>query len=396
MSNNTDITGLLAPVQTAASPASFDPQTLIPVALAAVALIAVFALARWSIKQFFITAAPDQWLLRIRNGNLIDAGVGVSCWRRPGDVVAIFTSTLQRVRFTVEAHSSDRVGVNIEGFILWSVDGASDGPFRAFRQMGLLDLSRQDPQMRQRKHLLSTPQHRAFRTLLSAEVQRHTSTMSLDELLSKQDLLVDGLSGRLDALAHKLGIEITQVEIVQLGTQDPSIMTDLASEELEAVRQQARLTRLEAQERLDRRKLEGKTAYALQEAAAKESRMDADRQIAQRKQSIDAELALAAEADAARLDEARRQRQALDLQAKLDAVRAEAEAERDAALTRAQALEGTSPQVRDHQLQLHTVEAMTQAMGKLPIKDARWVTVGEDSPLHSIQGLVQALVPAKA
>jgi hypothetical protein len=57
----------------------------------------------------------------MRNGRVIDAGIGLSLFRRPGDVGARFSSTVQRVRFTVEATSAEHLPLVIDGFILWSV-----------------------------------------------------------------------------------------------------------------------------------------------------------------------------------------------------------------------------------------------------------------------------------
>ena len=83
-----------------------------------------------SLLHWYYAAQPDEWLLCIRNGRLIQAGVGISLWRRPGDVVVRFTSTVQRVGFSVIALSRERLQVVLDGFILWSVSSEGDGPFR--------------------------------------------------------------------------------------------------------------------------------------------------------------------------------------------------------------------------------------------------------------------------
>src|SRR6185369_17489337 len=57
--------------------------------------------------RWYFAAQPDEWLLCLRNGRLIKAGVGISLWRRPGDVVVRFTSTVQRVSFSVSALSRE-------------------------------------------------------------------------------------------------------------------------------------------------------------------------------------------------------------------------------------------------------------------------------------------------
>lgn len=346
-----------------------------------------------------VVARPDQWLLHIRNGEMLSAGVGVSCWRRPGDVAVLFSSTLQRVRFTVSALSRDRVQVIVEGFILWSVDEEGDGPFRAFRQMGLIDLGEQSSEMRSRKHLLTTPQHRAFRTLLSAEVQRHAATLTLNDLLLRQDALVEGLGRRLAPLSSDLGIRIDQVEVVQARAEDASLMNDLASEKLEAVREEAARVRQDAAERLSQHTLARDTRLAAERAEAgrvnKLRALEVAQEVARQKHGQEVELAkLRDEAEAQRAL-VRRQREAQELEARLSAMRLEAEAARDAAMIRAEADEAKSDGVREHELRRQTIEQVGAALAKSPIKDARWISVGQESPLTSLAGLFSALQPSE-
>src|SRR5262245_58130680 len=146
---------------------------MLPIAL----IIFIFALLTTAalgslILRSLVIAQPDEWLLCIRNGTLVKAGVGIYLWRRPRDVVARFTSTMQRVSFAVEAISRERVPISIEGFIFWSVSSDGEGPFLAFQKLGVVNLNAPPRDLKSPKHLLSTPQHRAFQQLLWAKVQR--------------------------------------------------------------------------------------------------------------------------------------------------------------------------------------------------------------------------------
>ena len=73
--------------------------------------VAAAAAAWWS----FVVAQPDEWLLRIRDGKLVRSGIGISVWRRPGDLIVRFTSTMQRVGFTAEALTREGIDVLLEG-----------------------------------------------------------------------------------------------------------------------------------------------------------------------------------------------------------------------------------------------------------------------------------------
>lgn len=384
-----------------------------------------------ALRRLYVAARPDQWLVHIRDGRLLRAGVGISTWRRPGDAVVRFSSTMQRVRFEVGCLSSDRVAVNVEGFILWSVAASGEGPFLAYRKMGLGDVADLPADMSARNHLLTTAQHRAFRKLITSEVQRHASAFSLTALLAEQDRFVEGLRRRLVPLTDALGLELDQVQLADVRPADANVVTDLAAEQLEAVRDDAARIRLEATERRELREVHSRTRLAQQktdaevetQAAEARARLDLERQraalreeelafeqkrlalererrllelehereLAQVRQRQDAELQLGAEANLLTLEAERQRRARAATTARLDELREDASARRDAALLLAEAEERKSAAVRHHELQRETVQAVATALGRMPIKDARWVSIGDDSPLTSLLGIVESV-----
>ena len=132
-----------------------------------------------SIFWSWVVSRPDEWLLLIRDGVLVRSGIGIRLFRRPGDAVVRFTSAVQRVTFSAMASSREQLPFIIDGFALWTVIAEGDGPFRAFRNLGLANLADRHPLLRSHKHLLTSQQYKAFQTLLAAEVQlasfRHLS-----------------------------------------------------------------------------------------------------------------------------------------------------------------------------------------------------------------------------
>src|SRR5688500_9779163 len=76
------------------------------------AAVGVVALAlAGAIAHTVVRAAPDEWLLQVRNGRLLASGVGLVVWRWPGDQVVRFTSTVQRVRFDAVITDADLLPV---------------------------------------------------------------------------------------------------------------------------------------------------------------------------------------------------------------------------------------------------------------------------------------------
>ncbi|MDB4929751.1 MAG: domain/band 7 family protein, partial [Myxococcaceae bacterium] len=223
-----------------------DPAVLALVGVALGGAGSLRALAR----RFYLSAQPDEWLLCIRDGRLAQAGVGIALFRRPGDVVVRFSATMQRVGFAVDAVSRERVAVRVEGFAFWSVSDEGDAPFRAYSRLGIADLRRPPPGLRHPKHLLTSPQHKAFQQMLSAVVQRHASTLPLAALIGAQDALVDGLAARIREVTAEMGVRVDQVEILAARPADPAVQAELAAEETERIREQAARVRRGVAERI--------------------------------------------------------------------------------------------------------------------------------------------------
>ena len=371
------------------------PVALVLLALAVITLLAV------AIARSLVIAQPDEWLLCIRNGRLVRAGIGISLWRLPGDVVARFTSTMQRVGFTVSALSNDRLRVAIEGFVLWSVSEDGDGPFRAFRKLGLVNLDAPPGDLKSRKHLLSTPQHRAFQQLLGAAVQRLATARSLEELLLHQEAVVTELREQLAVLEQEMGVRVDQVEVLQVRPGDEELLRQMSAEVEERVREGAANVHLETTERASRRAIESEARLAQERAEARKQALEREkalrlaeiahqRETRLREQEVEREQALVDEAKTIEVARAVLEREELQLASRLDRIRREAAASGDAISAVAVAEEKKSQAVRDHELARLVAEKVGEALKALPLHEARWITVGPESPVSSLAALFAA------
>ncbi|MGH7123497.1 MAG: SPFH domain-containing protein, partial [Stellaceae bacterium] len=274
---------------------------VVPIVLiAAAAIIALGGFVATVVHWSWIIAKPDEWLLRIRDGKLLRAGIGISIWRRPGDAVVRFTSAIQRVTFTAVTPSKEQVPFSIEGFALWTVRSDGDGPFAAFRSLGLANLAQRPPQLKSDQHLLTAPQYRAFQALLAAEVQQLVTTFPSTDLLGDRAALAEKLLARLTELALALGFRIEKVEISGVRPLDQSLAADLSAREERAIREEAERVRLESGERMKHASIES------------EARLAAEKQLRAHAQRV------AEEESARALAESRRVREEADLAAALD------------------------------------------------------------------------------
>ncbi len=342
------------------------------------------------LRRTIVIAQPDEWLLCIRNGAPLVAGVGIRLLRRPGDVVARFTSTVQRIRFVGEVLSSDRIEMRIEGFILWSVSSASAKCFRAFQKLGIVNLNTPPADLVSRQHLLSTPQHRAFRQLLIATLQRLASTISMDGLMGEQDELVSEFRDRLSAVQEELGIEIQQVEIVKVSPMEKSLVSDLSAEIKERIKDEAARARLQSAEQVKRREIDSEERIAKEEAEIEKQKLEREHDLMLERVNNEREITLREAEASSEVQKASLERAEMELQAHLDRIKREAETERIAIEAVAAAHESKSPALREWELSKLNTEKTAEAIAHLPLRDARWITIGDDSPMASISGIIAA------
>jgi hypothetical protein len=334
---------------------------MLPLALILSWLLALAGLIAW-VRGFWVAAQPDQWLLRVRNGKVVDAGIGIHVWRRPGDVIVRFSSTVQRVRFTAEALSAEHVTLAVDGFILWSVAPEPEKAFRAFSKLGIANLDHPPPGLKSRAHLLTSLQHHAFQALLAAEVRAEASTMPLADLLGGDRRLVKGLADRLALFSENLGIDIERIEIIRVEPADKNLLRDLSARSEEAVREEAAHARLEAAARLRQRQAEESKREAAETAA----------------------IQLATEAGALELIEARRRREEVELSMEIEKKRLTAEGDRDALLALEAVEEQKSQAVRDHELSKFVAEQVAKAMASWRINEGKWIQLGQASPVSAV------------
>jgi flotillin len=330
-----------------------------------------------------ISAQPDEWLIRVRNGKVLDAGIGIGLWRRPGDVIARFSSAVQRVRFTTEAPSAEHLAVKIDGFILWSVALDAERAFRAFSKLGIANLDRPPPGLKSRAHLLTSSQHHAFQALLAAEVRAEVSALSLAELLRTEKLL-GGLERRLSTLADQLGIVIERIEVLQVEPADSGLRRELSARSEERLREEAAGARLEAAARLRERHAEEGLRETAERLKLRLAQADVEQRIALSDQEAEADRQRAAEARAFDLWSVRQEREEAELTAALDRTRRTAESERDAALIRNSAEEQKSQALREYELARLVVESTASALASWQIREGKWIHIGDVSPISSI------------
>jgi SPFH domain / Band 7 family len=410
----------------------FDPSSW-PLILGSVAAIILSVAA---LSQLFAAGAPDEWLLLIRGGKLIRAGIGIFVVRLPGDSIVRFSSTLQRVAFQVECRSAEHITLTIDGFALWNVIEEGDGPFRAYRTLGLANLQKPPSHLRSPRHLLAAPQYKAFQSLFAACTQRLTPHRTLQSLLDDPDDLLRALDQCVREHADELGIRIEQVQVLSIRPTDHALVEQLAAEQEAQLREHATLARRASEQRVEEIEIASTTklandraqaefeqeAYALQQQVSLQRRkleaereeleierermetrqrlelqkLEADAAIASSRQTLDQEQQLARDTALRQHESATLERQRDQLAFEVEGTRLRAEAQGAAIQIVTAAEEGKSPALREQQIVELVATKLGDAVSSLPIQDVHWSTWSGESPLTMLGQALSGLRSAMA
>jgi hypothetical protein len=320
-------------------------------------VVTVLAVGRWSA----VVSEPDEWLLLVRNGRLAAGGIGVRAWRLPGDVVARFSSTVQRVAFQIDAQTREHLAVSVNGFALWSVGKGPGEALKAFSSLGLVNFEK-DPAAAASRRVLAKAQHHAFQAYLCAEMQQFVSQLSLSEALSIREQQAEAVIGRLRQFMTSVGLELGQLEIIAVRPSDPGIVEALAAPEREQLKLRATQAQVVAAESIRVAQMERDARVALRSAhdrvAAAEAQLEAEQR----------------EADVRRIKQVR-----------------DAEIQRDQGLVLAELDASKSTEVRELELARMAIERAAEAFRKLPITDGKWVSIGEGGPAGQMLALAEML-----
>lgn len=123
-------------------------------------------------KWGLVTARPSEFLIHMRRGRVREvSGQGASCFKLPGDAVAIVPTSVQRLQFTADQVTSEKVGVQVTGLAVYRIVE----PLVAFR---MLNFSFPERAQQKLAELL--------REMFVGAVRRLVANLSVEECLSRR------------------------------------------------------------------------------------------------------------------------------------------------------------------------------------------------------------------
>jgi len=220
----------------------------------------------------FITAEPNEWILLIENGVCLRAGVGMQIFKQIGQVVVKFPSAIHKVTFRAEQVTKEMAGVQVQGFAIWSINREADGPSKAYKYLdGLTTTGKQkaDENMAQ---------------MAEAIIRHQIANMSIDEVLTKREMLRNKAKEDMVTVAQGWGIWIETVEITDVRISSSELFNNMQCKFKQENRLAAQHIRLQTEKEIN-----DKRALMNLETAKKKAETDAARDVYQSQQRLKAE-----------------------------------------------------------------------------------------------------------
>ncbi|WP_437766032.1 SPFH domain-containing protein [Sorangium sp. So ce281] len=268
-----------------------------------------------------VSAKPSEYLIHMRRGSLRPtSGQGASCFKLPGDSVAIVPTTVQKLQFTADQVTLEKVGVEITGLAVYRIAE----PLIAFR---MLNFSFPERAQEKLEALLVD--------MFAGAARRLVANLSVEECLTRRkeglasELMreivpvVSGRGSAEDTTDKGWGVLIDTIEIQDVRILSPAVFGNLQAHYRQEQERKAREASLLTERAVRQGEAEAQRAIEL-------TRLSAEVELGTRRQETSEKARLEELASEARLKETRlaheQQIAALTLKAEIEKTTLEAEA----------------------------------------------------------------------
>ena len=235
---------------------------------------------RWGI----VTAKPSEYLIHMRRGRIRrnSTGQGASCFKWPWDSIAIIPTTINRLQFTADQVTLEKVGVQVTGLAVYRIVE----PEIAFRMLNFSFAERASEKL---AHIM--------REMFVGATRRHVANLTVEDVITKRkDAIASELLSELapvmrgqgelgDTTEQGWGVVLDTVEVQDVRVLSEKVFRDMQAEyraQLALRARQAELARAKevaAQEAASTREIEEAKIKA--ESATRELRAQAESQATQ-------------------------------------------------------------------------------------------------------------------
>jgi hypothetical protein len=247
---------------------------------------------RWGL----VTARPSEFLVHMRRGRVRDvSGQGASCFKLPGDSVAIVPTSIQRLQFTADQVTNEKVGVQVTGLAVYRIAD----PLVAFRMLNFSFPERAQEKLAE-----------LLREMFVGAARRLVANLSVEECLSKRK---EGIAAELmreiapvvagrgkleDPVDAGWGVILDTIEIQDVRVLSSTVFENMQARFRREQERQVREAELAKERFVHREETEAARQLSLQRLAAEE-------EVRQKKQLAEEQSRLEALAVEARVAEAK-------------------------------------------------------------------------------------------
>jgi flotillin len=325
-----------------------------------------------------ISARPSEYLIHMRRGKVLpeSSGQGASCFKFPADSVAVVPTTVQKLKFTADQVTREKVGIEVTGLAVYRIAD----PLIAFRMLNFSYPERAQEKLQQLLVEMFVGAARRLVANLTVEDCLTRRKEGIAEELMREIAPVVSGQGRIeDETDRGWGIVIDTIEIQDVRVLSPAVFINMQAPYRHTQEQKAReaalvteraiklgeaeasrqieLTKLSAEAEVRARRREADEqgrladlataarvaeAQQAQERAVSQAQIETERElslvklhtdleVSEQRRQADEQVKLAAITAEARIGEARRAQErrvmAEQMEAEIDKVRLEAEAQ---------------------------------------------------------------------
>lgn len=211
---------------------------VIPIAVIYAVKAAITAAVSY-LKSLWVEGLANQWVLIMRNGEMVRAAIGLRCFKGPFDQVATFPAKIYKVNFCAEQVTSEMQGVRVSGMLVWTVNRIGQGPFNAYKNLG--DISSGNPQTANESLIAEA----------SAVVRGCIANSTIEESIRNRKLLRDAIHKEMFEVVKGWGVWLETIEITGVEICSQSLFKDLQTNFRESMRQQATLHQMQIKSEID-------------------------------------------------------------------------------------------------------------------------------------------------
>jgi len=207
-------------------------------------------------------AAPNEWMLVIRDGKLHKAGVGLRWAPGLNDTVVKFPASIFKLTFSAQQITKEMQGVEVTGFVMWTIFRDEEGPFRAYRSFNGLTSAGIDQA------------NENLRNLTESIIRAQIANMDITDVVANREMMRDNVRKQASPLVQGWGVWMETIEVTDVKILSSSLFSNLQAKFREEMRSKAELLKMSNNKSIE----EEKTKVSLE---MNKLQVDSDNQKAQ-------------------------------------------------------------------------------------------------------------------